>query len=114
MLRSVEAARASILDKHPVTPRLVACLSPYTREHIRRFGQYVLDMNELPEPLEPQPLPFEPALCPLFTRILNLPRSGRHLVHHGHAVRSRHLQQHTPFHHVPRPRSSENHTHPQV
>jgi hypothetical protein len=41
---------------------LVACLSPYTREHIRRFGQYVLDMNDLPEPLEPQPLPFEPAL----------------------------------------------------
>jgi hypothetical protein len=32
------------------------------REHIRRFGQYVLDMKDLPEPLEPQPLPFEPAL----------------------------------------------------
>ena len=49
-------------DNHPVTPALVASLSPYTRDHIRRFGQYVLDMNELPEPLEPQPLPFEPAL----------------------------------------------------
>ena len=38
-------------DEHPVTPGLVACLSPYTREHIRRFGQYVLDMNDLPAPL---------------------------------------------------------------
>jgi TnpA family transposase len=49
-------------DKHPVTPELVAHLSPYTREHIRRFGQYVLDMNDLPGPLSPQPLPFEPVL----------------------------------------------------
>jgi hypothetical protein len=32
-------------DKHPVTPGLVACLSPYIREQIRRLGQYVLDMN---------------------------------------------------------------------
>jgi TnpA family transposase len=49
-------------DKHPVTPGLVACLSPYMREHIRRFGQYVLDMDDLPGPLAPQPLPFEAAL----------------------------------------------------
>jgi TnpA family transposase len=49
-------------DGHPVTPGLVACLSPYTREHIRRFGQYVLDMDDLPGPLNPQPLPFEQAL----------------------------------------------------
>jgi hypothetical protein len=48
-------------DNHPVTARLVACLSPYTRVHIRRFGQYILDMNDLPGPPEPQP-PFEPAL----------------------------------------------------
>ncbi len=48
-------------DGHPVTPALVACLSPYTREHIRRFGQYVLDMGNLPDPLDPQPLPFKPA-----------------------------------------------------
>jgi hypothetical protein len=48
--------------RHPVTPGLVAHLSPYTREHIRRFGQYVLDMNDLPGPVELQPLPFEPAL----------------------------------------------------
>lgn len=45
----------------PVTPDLAACLSPYTREHIRRFGPYVLDMSDLPGPLEPQPLPFGPS-----------------------------------------------------
>jgi hypothetical protein len=49
-------------DGHPATPSLVARLSPYTREHIRRFGQYVLDMDDLPKPLDPQPLPFEIAL----------------------------------------------------
>jgi TnpA family transposase len=42
-------------DRHPVTPGLVACLSPYTSEHIRRFGQYILDMNDPPDPLEPSP-----------------------------------------------------------
>jgi TnpA family transposase len=49
-------------DGHPVTPALVASLSPYTRAHILRFGQYALDMANLPEPLDPQPLPFEKAL----------------------------------------------------
>ena len=38
-------------DSHRVTPALVAYLSPYMREHIRRFGQYVLDMEETPCPL---------------------------------------------------------------
>ena len=32
---------------HQVTPKLVARLSPYTREHIRRFGRYILDMDDL-------------------------------------------------------------------
>ena len=49
-------------DGHQVTPALVACLSPYTREQIRRFGQFALDMDNLPDPLHPQPLPFGPAL----------------------------------------------------
>jgi hypothetical protein len=57
-----EALAAMAEDGHPVTPGLVACLSPYTREHIRRLGQYVLDMDVLPLPLNPQPLPFELAL----------------------------------------------------
>jgi TnpA family transposase len=49
-------------DGHSVTPALIASLSPYTRAHILRFGQYALDMASLPEPLDPQPLPFEKAL----------------------------------------------------
>ena len=57
-----EALSSMARDGHRVTPGLVACLSPYMREHIRRFGQYVLDMEEVPRPLNPQPLPFEPAL----------------------------------------------------
>jgi TnpA family transposase len=48
-------------DGHPVTPALVACLSPYTRGHILRFGRDALDMDDLPGPLDPQPLPFEQA-----------------------------------------------------
>jgi len=46
-------------DGYPVTPALVAGLSPYTRKHILRFGKYALDMDDMPGPLDPQPLPFE-------------------------------------------------------
>ena len=48
-------------DGHAVTPELVACTSPYMRKHILRFGKYALDMDSLPDPLDPQPLPFETA-----------------------------------------------------
>jgi hypothetical protein len=48
-------------DGHVVTPALVGCLSPHTREHIRCFGQHVLDMGDLPPPLDPQSVPFETA-----------------------------------------------------
>ncbi len=41
----------------PVTRELVSRLSPYMREHIRRFGQYTLDMDDLPPALRPRPLP---------------------------------------------------------
>ena len=57
-----EVLSAMAKDGHPVTPDLVACTSPYTREHIRRFGRFALDMDDLPKPLNPQPLPFEAAL----------------------------------------------------
>ena len=32
-------------DRGP--PELVACLSPYTREHIRRFGRYMGSPHDL-------------------------------------------------------------------
>ena len=35
---------------------------PYASKHILRFGKYTLDMDSLPDPLDPQPLPFEQAL----------------------------------------------------
>ena len=44
-------------EGHPVTPELVSRLSPYVRQHIRRFGQYVLDMEDKPEPLQPKSVP---------------------------------------------------------
>jgi len=34
-----------------LTRDLVARLSPYMREHLRRCGRYVLDMDDLPPPL---------------------------------------------------------------
>jgi TnpA family transposase len=35
-----------------ITPEVVRRLSPYLTEHIKRFGQDVLDMETLPEPLD--------------------------------------------------------------
>jgi hypothetical protein len=46
-------------DGRLVTPALAAGLSPYARKHILRFGKYALNMDYLPDPLDPQPLPFE-------------------------------------------------------
>ena len=45
-----------VADGYPVTQRHVACLNPYTREHIRRFGRYFLEMEQLPVPLKPRSL----------------------------------------------------------
>ena len=33
----------------------LSTLSPYRTEHINRFGNYVIDFNRLPEPLEQHP-----------------------------------------------------------
>ena len=35
-----------------ITQEMVAHLSPYLTEHIKRFGDYWLDMNDLPDPLQ--------------------------------------------------------------
>jgi Tn3 transposase DDE domain len=57
-----EALCAMANDGQAVTADLAACISPYLREHIRRFGRFSLNMADLPEPLNPRPLPFEAAL----------------------------------------------------
>jgi TnpA family transposase len=48
-----------VSDGHPVTPDLVATTSPYGRKQIKRFGRFVLNMADVPRPLNPTPLPFE-------------------------------------------------------
>ena len=48
-------------DRHPVTPELAATLSPYMRRQLRRFGPYILDMDDLPPPLDPNRSPFQDA-----------------------------------------------------
>jgi len=37
-----------------ITKELVGCLSPFIRDHIRRFGKYEVDMNEKPPDLTPR------------------------------------------------------------
>jgi hypothetical protein len=39
-----------------VTPEAASHLSPYLNGHLKRFGQYGLDMTIQPEPLEPKTL----------------------------------------------------------
>lgn len=41
----------------PVTRELASHTSPYMRDHLRRFGRYSLDMEDLPPALQPRPLP---------------------------------------------------------
>jgi TnpA family transposase len=36
-----------------ITQAMVSRLSPYLTEHIKRFGEYLLDMEAVPEPLQP-------------------------------------------------------------
>lgn len=40
-------------EGHPITPEFVATLSPYITEHIRRFGEYVIDNASTPPALQP-------------------------------------------------------------
>jgi len=41
-----------VASGHQVTEQLIKRLSPYMTEHIKRFGQYILDIDAMPEPLE--------------------------------------------------------------
>ena len=40
-------------DGFNITKPMLARLSPYPTGHIKRFGDYVLDMDSTPEPLQP-------------------------------------------------------------
>ena len=41
-----------VKEQHTITPELIQHLSPYMTEHIKRFGQYFLDVEDTPEPLK--------------------------------------------------------------
>jgi hypothetical protein len=38
-------------EGYPVTPDIIARLSPYKTEHINRFGRYELHFDHLPPPM---------------------------------------------------------------
>ena len=43
-------------EGYTITKTMLAGLSPYPTRHIKRFGDYVLDMASIPEPLQPDKL----------------------------------------------------------
>lgn len=45
-----------VQDGYPVTLEVVATFSPYLTEHIKRFGEYVIDLETIPPPLQPDKL----------------------------------------------------------
>jgi len=46
------ALRDLVREGHAVTREAVAGLSPYFTRHIKRFGDYVVDLSAIPQPLE--------------------------------------------------------------
>jgi len=44
-------------EGYTITKELVACLSPYIRDKIRRFGKYDVDMEQQPPHLDPKSVP---------------------------------------------------------
>ncbi len=46
-------------EGYPVTRELAERLSPYPRDHILRFGQFMVDMEEVPKPLGAKALKIE-------------------------------------------------------
>jgi len=52
----------------------IAAMSPYLTQHIKRFGDYFIDLSEPPQPLAESALfEFEESItsgqCPIFTRL---------------------------------------------
>ena len=44
-------------ENYPITRALVSRLSPYMTENLKRFGQYLLDVDVAPPPLRPERIP---------------------------------------------------------
>jgi len=47
-------------EGHPVKRADVAALSPYLTKHVKRFGDYVIDLSVVPQPLSAVELELEP------------------------------------------------------
>jgi Tn3 transposase DDE domain len=56
------ALQEFIAEGYPVTPELIARLSPYKTEHINRFGHYELRFDRVPPPVT-EDLQLSPALA---------------------------------------------------
>jgi TnpA family transposase len=56
-----DALHDIVQEGHVVTSEMVATLSPYLTKHIKRFGEYVIDTETIPPPLQPD----KPFLTPI-------------------------------------------------
>ena len=45
-------SRAKTMGLTPLTKDELAALSPYQTQHIKRFGNYVIDLETLPQPID--------------------------------------------------------------
>lgn len=52
-----------VQEGYTVTTEVVATFSPYLREHIKRFGEYVIDLETIPPPLQPDKAFLSPAIA---------------------------------------------------
>ncbi|HGZ7314317.1 TPA: Tn3 family transposase [Vibrio parahaemolyticus] len=53
----MEALSGMATEGHKLTKELIGRLSPFIREHIRRFGRYDVDMEARPQDLKPSSVP---------------------------------------------------------
>ena len=52
LVTMTKAVQQLIEEGHPLDMEALSTLSPYRTEHINRFGNYVINPDRLPEPLE--------------------------------------------------------------
>jgi hypothetical protein len=52
LVTMTKALQQLLEEGHPVDMEALSTLSPYRTEHINRFGNYVINPDRMPEPLE--------------------------------------------------------------
>jgi predicted deacylase len=48
------AIQALSAEGHPIDQKALATISPYLTRHLKRYGDYVVDLHNIPQPLEEQ------------------------------------------------------------